>query len=104
MVELGALELCFKPRTAIKSQALVDFLAEWRENQIPTPASIPDHRGMYFDGSLKLGGGGAGVLFISPKGEQLKYVFPIIFEVSNNEEEYEALLHGLRLVISLGIK
>ena len=59
---------------------------------------------MYFDGSLKLGGGGAGILFISPKGKQLKYVFQIHFEVSNNEAEYEALLHGLRLDISLGIK
>ena len=59
---------------------------------------------MYFDGSLKLGGGGGGVLFISPKGEQLKYVFQILFEVSNNEAEYEALLHGLRLAISLSIK
>ena len=59
---------------------------------------------MYFDGSLKLGGGGAGVLFISPKGEQLKYVFQILFQASNNEVEYEALLHGLRLAISLGIK
>jgi len=59
---------------------------------------------MYFDSSLKLGGGGAGVLFISPKGEQLKYVFQILFEVSNNEAEYETLLHGLRLAISLGIK
>ena len=28
-VELGALSLDFKPRTAIKSQALVDFMAEW---------------------------------------------------------------------------
>jgi hypothetical protein len=26
---------------------------------------------MYFDGSLKLRGGGIGVLFNSPKGEQL---------------------------------
>ena len=59
---------------------------------------------MYFDGLLKLGGGGAGVLFNSPKGEQLKYVFQILFEVSNNEAEYEALLHGLKLAISLGIK
>jgi ribonuclease HI len=59
---------------------------------------------MYFDGSLKLGGGSAGVLFISLRGEQLKYVFQILFEVSNNEAEYEALLHGLRLVVSLGIK
>jgi ribonuclease HI len=79
-------------------------MAERRENQIPAPQSISDHWTMYFDRSLKLGGGGEGVLFISPKGEQLKYVFQILFEVSNNEVEYEALLHGLRLAISLGIK
>ena len=36
-VELGALSLDFKSCTAIKTQALVDFMAEWRENQIPTP-------------------------------------------------------------------
>jgi ribonuclease HI len=59
---------------------------------------------MYFDGSLKLDGGGAGVLLISPKGEQLKYVLQIHWEVSYNEAKYEALLHGLRLAISLGIK
>ena len=59
---------------------------------------------MYFDSSLKLDGGGAGVLFISPEGEQLKYVFQILFKVSKNEAEYEALLHGLRLAVSLGIK
>ena len=42
-VELGALDINFKPIIAIKSQALVDFLAEWRENQIPTPTNIPEH-------------------------------------------------------------
>jgi hypothetical protein len=103
-VELGALSIDFKPRTAIKSQALVDFMAEWRENQIPTPVDKLEHWTMYFDGSLKLDGGGAGVLFISSRGEQLKYVLQILWEVSNNEAEYEALLHGLRLAISLGIK
>jgi ribonuclease HI len=103
-VELGALTLDFKPRTAIKSQALVDFMVEWRENQVEAPANQPEHWVIYFDGSLKLGGGGVGVLFISPRGEQLKYVFQILFEVSNNEAEYEALLHELRLAVSLGIK
>ena len=34
----------------------------------------------------------------------MKYVFQILFKVSNNEAEYEALLHGLRLAVSLGIK
>jgi ribonuclease HI len=31
-------------------------------------------------------------------------MFQILFEISNNEAEYEALLHGLRLAVSLGIK
>jgi ribonuclease HI len=59
---------------------------------------------MYFDGSLKLERAGAGVLLISPMGEQLKYVLQIFWKVSNNKAEYEALLHGLRLAVSLGIK
>jgi ribonuclease HI len=103
-VELGALTLDFKPRMAIKSQALVNFMAEWRENQVEAPANQPKHWVMYFDGSLKLGGGGVQVLFISPRGEQLKYMFQILFKVSNNEAEYEALLHRLHLVVSQGIK
>jgi ribonuclease HI len=102
--ELGALNIDFKPRTAIKSQALVDFMAEWRENQLPTPIERPGHWVMYFNGSLKLEGAGAGVLLISPTGEQLKYVLQIFWKVSNNEADYEALLHGLGLTTSLGIK
>jgi hypothetical protein len=81
-VELGALSIDFKPRTAIKSQALVNFMAKWRENQIPSPADKPEHWTMYFDGSLKLDDGDAGVLFISPIGEQLKYILQILWEVS----------------------
>jgi hypothetical protein len=96
-VELGALTIDFKPRTAIKSQALVDFMAEWRENQLPTPTERPEHWVMYYDGSLNLEGAGAGVLQISPTGGQLKYVLQIFWKVSDNEAEYEAFLHGLRL-------
>jgi ribonuclease HI len=58
---------------------------------------------MYFDSSLKLEGVGVGVLLISPNGEQLEYVLQVFWKVSNNEAEYEALLHGLRLAASLGI-
>jgi hypothetical protein len=95
-VEVEALSIDFKPRTTIKSQALVDFIAEWQENQVAALGNMLEHWIMYFDGSLKLGGGSAGVVFISPKGEHIK--------VSNNKAEYEALLHALRLAISLGIK
>jgi ribonuclease HI len=101
---IDALNIDFKPRMTIKSQALVDFMAEWRENQLPTLTERPEHWVMYFDGSLKLEGAGARVLLISPMGERLKYVLQIFHKVSNNEAEYEALLHGLRLATSLGIK
>jgi hypothetical protein len=48
-VELSALNIDFKPRTTIKYQALVDFIAEWRENQLPTPTERPKNWVMYFD-------------------------------------------------------
>jgi ribonuclease HI len=59
---------------------------------------------MYFDGSLKLGRAGASVLFISPEGKQLKYVLQILWQATNNEVEYEALIYGLKIVTLLGIK
>jgi hypothetical protein len=33
--ELGAHDIEFRPRTAIKNQALVDFVSEWTEHQVP---------------------------------------------------------------------
>jgi ribonuclease HI len=59
---------------------------------------------MYFNGALNLDGAGARVLFISPKGEQLKYILQLLFKATNNAAEYEALIHGLRIAASLGIK
>jgi ribonuclease HI len=59
---------------------------------------------MYFDGSLNLEGAGAGILFISPQGDHLKYVLQIHYKASNNGAEYEALIHGLRISVSLVIK
>ena len=66
--------------------------------------TILDHWKMYFDGSLKLGRASAGVLLISLDGKQLKYVLQILWQATNNETEYEALIHGLRVAITLGIK
>jgi hypothetical protein len=42
-VELGALTLKFKPQMAIKSEALVDFMAEWLENQVEALTNQPEH-------------------------------------------------------------
>ena len=103
-VELGALSIEFLPRSTIKSQALVDFIPEWTKIQDPPPDEQPEHWVMYFDGALNLDGAGAGILFISPRGEQLKYVLQLLFKATNNAAEYKALIHGLRIAASLGIK
>jgi ribonuclease HI len=59
---------------------------------------------MYFDCSLRLQGAGAGILFIAPGGDQLKYALQLLFPTYNNATEYGALVHGLSIAISLGVK
>jgi ribonuclease HI len=59
---------------------------------------------MYFNGSLNIDGAGAGMLFISPTKEQLRYVLRIYFPASNNAVEYEACLHDMRIAVELGVK
>ncbi|XP_020189638.1 uncharacterized protein [Aegilops tauschii subsp. strangulata] len=50
-----------------------------------------------------LHGSRAGVVLVSPKGDRINYVLQIHFDSSNNEAEYEALLYGLRMAISLRV-
>jgi hypothetical protein len=59
----------------IKTQALVDFISEWTEHQVSESLEVAKIWRMYFDGLLRLHGAGAGILFIAPRGEQLKYAF-----------------------------
>jgi ribonuclease HI len=71
---------------------------------MPPPKECPEHWIMYFDGALNLERVGVGMLLISPQGEQLKYVLQIHYKASNNGAEYKALIHRLRIAVSLGIK
>jgi ribonuclease HI len=49
-------------------------------------------------------GAGAGLLFVSPFGEHMRYAVRLHFPASNNMSEYEALLCGLKITIETGIK
>jgi ribonuclease HI len=58
---------------------------------------------MYFDGSKRIQGAEAGVVLISPQGDKLKYVLRMSFpQASNNEAEYEALLHRMKMAKACG--
>jgi hypothetical protein len=101
-MELMGETLTYAPRKAIKSQILADFVAEWTDIQLPPPQIQAECWIMYFDGSVMKTG--AGLLFISPLGEHMRYVIRLHFPTSNNMAEYEALLSGLRIDIELGVK
>ncbi|XP_027158506.1 uncharacterized protein LOC113760135 [Coffea eugenioides] len=107
-VELGEYDLSYEPRTAIKAQALADFLAEltFTEGRESTSAiaevSTSHLWTLYVDGSSNGDGSGAGLLLEGPQGEVCSYALRFGFSATNNEAEYEALIAGLQLARRLG--
>jgi hypothetical protein len=116
--ELAEFQIDFQPRSATKSQVLADFIAEWTPAstnpedpstgpaQPSRPAQVftEPHWTLFFDGSARKEGNGAGVVLVNPKGEQVKYMVRLEFEATNNMAEYEALIFGLTVARSLEIK
>ena len=95
-IELGAYHIQYAPRTAIRSQALVDFINDWTEIQAPPEKHVTKYWTMHFDGSQQLQGSGAGVVLTSPTGEKFCYVLQLQFICTNNAAAYEVLLHGIQ--------
>src|SRR3954470_3176300 len=102
-IELSPRDLQFKHATAIKAQVLPDFLVEWTEVQTPGPPDLSNLWTMFFNGSKRQQGAGAGIVLVPPKGMKLKYVLQTnCSNAPNNEAEYETQLHGRRMAKSWG--
>ena len=65
-IELGPHGLKYTPRTAIKSQALMDFINDCMELQAPVEKPDNTYWTSHFNGSKQLEGSGAGVILTSP--------------------------------------
>ena len=99
-IELSQFDIEYRPRTAIKAQALANFIAEFTT---PEEANCPEELcTINTDGSSTQHGGGAGIVITSPKNDVLEYGVQLKFPITNNEAEYEALLAGLRIARALG--
>ncbi|KAM1845732.1 hypothetical protein ACFX13_020001 [Malus domestica] len=111
---LNQYEIIYVPAKAVKGQTLADFLADH-----PIPANwkisddLPDEEvfyidifprwTMFFDGSARADGAGAGVVFMSPQRQILPYSFQLSELCSNNVAEYQALIIGLQMAINMEI-
>ncbi|GKE68295.1 reverse transcriptase domain-containing protein [Tanacetum coccineum] len=106
-VELGAYNITFMPRNAVKGQVLADFLSEapegeneelyFRMPKVPLEKDDIDSWTLYTDGVSSLKGSGAGLVLIGPSGIEYTFALRLTFPSTNNEAEYEALLTGLRI-------
>jgi ribonuclease HI len=114
--ELDEFELDFIAHHEIKSQLLTNFVVDWtlppsllREPdgstpEPPAPTFTGHHRTLYFDGSSRKQGGGAGDLLLTPVRKQFKYMVHLKFKATNNMTEYEDLIFGLNTALSLGVQ
>jgi hypothetical protein len=66
------LDITYENRKGIKSQILLDFTPEWLDLQNTGPLDLSSIWTMYFNGSKRVEGVGAGVVLISPQGDKLK--------------------------------
>ena len=79
---------------------MADFIAEFT-----TPEDANNQEDLWTINTDRLytqKGGRAGIVITSPEKDVLKYGAQLKFPITNNKEEYEALLTGLRISRALG--
>ena len=112
-LELGECDVIFRPATAIKSQVLADFVAEFsptlllpleQEVRFRSETKEEGEWVMHVDGSSNISGAGVGIVLTSPTGNTTSRAVRCNFKETNNESEYEALIAGLTLTHQMGQK
>ncbi|XP_074311299.1 uncharacterized protein LOC141647138 [Silene latifolia] len=112
-IYLRGYDIRYDPRTAIKSQALADFVSSFSpaiqnlaDKEILTLKGDKDAEvwQMHIDGASNQRGAGVGLILLSPHGDLIVQAIRCEFKVTNNETEYEALILGMQLALDLGIR
>ncbi|XP_056691954.1 uncharacterized protein [Spinacia oleracea] len=106
---LGSFDIKYQPRTAVKSQALADFVADFSpdlekiaDDEVKLINNIGGIWTLFVDGSSNFRGAGLGVVLKSPQGDMIAQAICCDFKATNNEAEYEALIAGMTLAMELG--
>ncbi|XP_059075329.1 uncharacterized protein LOC131079089 [Cryptomeria japonica] len=115
VIVLSDFDLQFITQKSIKGQLIASQLVDAPSSKyFPTLDLFPDENvliidqdsvwDMYFDGSRCQTGSGPGVVFVSPEGKKIPLSFYLEFHCINNITEYKAVILGLRVVITMGVK
>jgi ribonuclease HI len=106
-IELSEYIINFERRSAIKSQILADFITEWMVPQSQMDIVQESPWLVYCDRARGNTRAGATWILTSPSGIKLRYATRLQFtsdtdKCTNNIEEYEAILLGLRKLRAIG--
>jgi hypothetical protein len=106
--ELSGYHITFEPRTAIKSQVLVDFIVHWTGPITQPDPSVEKVWTIHCDGAWCHAGAGAAAVIISPTGVKHRYAARLSFVLesdrcTNNIAEYEVVILGLCKLRALGV-
>jgi len=93
---LSEFDLRYESAKAFKGQAIVDFITHHQENEVTLIELTP--WALFFDGSTCKQGGSVGIVLISTQGVSSEYAIPRELTSTNNQAEYEAILHGVQLL------
>jgi hypothetical protein len=97
-IELSEFDIEYRPRQAIKAQALADFIAEFTRQVRRTITRKGNQKRNGKSTSMDRPSRGQEELELSsrhPKDRLLKHAVRLQYPTTNNEAEYEALLIGL---------
>ena len=98
-IELMQYDIRFKPRPPIKGQAVADFIVEFTYRPFEYPIWE-----MHVDGATNEKGAEVGMALTGLDGCKVKFTLKFLFNASNNEAEYEVMIHGLEIAKDLEIK
>ncbi|XP_065623023.1 uncharacterized protein LOC136064769 [Quercus suber] len=96
VIELSEFDIYYRPRTAIKGQAVADFIAEYTQTEDKGADALKQWN-IHTDGSSNKQVGGASVVIQTLDGDKIQCMIRLDFPTTNNEAEYEALVAGLDL-------
>ena len=101
-IELSEFGIQYKPRLALKGQILAYFLAEIQKQD-----ANPSNTGWWIlnvDGASWKTKAGISLTLKAPIGERIEKDIQLGFPVYNTETEYEAILAGIDLAISMSLE
>ena len=102
--EINDFTIEFVGRNTIKSQALIDFVANWTlDTHNIAEVTVPVWT-MHIDGAWGSVGARIAAILTSPSGIKLRYVARLEFQCINNSAEYEAILLALSKLRALSAR